>query len=378
MPSPAAGAAAGAAAGSVIPGIGTAIGAIGGAAISAIGNFFSGKSNQKAQNALFEKQSQFARDERLAQQNWIESMYEKNNAYNSPAAQMARYKEAGLNPDLIYGKTGDNSATSPSAPSQAPVPNAGNYLPANPIAPIGDAVQGLSMQQAQLDAIRAGTNKTNKESRQLDITNASLPDQLRVELSNAIKSGKLTDKDIEKRNVEIGQIQASTQSILENIKLTQVEILGKQDEIDYRAIQRAMDSEEFTARMKAMQMKYDLDKQQFEHLQRFLPKLLSEKDLTNQSLANQIWLQSQEIQYQKDYGDVLQKGRFNAENYEYNARAAEATTRKADAEARLPKVQSTRAYNESRYGDQTSFYGKVNLCISDMLSVLKGLLSIGH
>ena len=334
MPSPAAGAAAGAAAGSVIPGIGTAIGAIGGAAISAIGNFFSGKSNQKAQNALFEKQSQFARDERLAQQNWIESMYEKNNAYNSPAAQMARYKEAGLNPDLIYGKTGDNSATSPSAPSQAPVPSAGNYLPANPIAPIGDAVQGLSMQQAQLDAIRAGTNKTNKESRQLDITNASLPDQLRVELSNAVKSGKLTDKDIEKRNVEIGQIQASTQSILENVKLTQVEILGKQDEIDYRAIQRAMDSEEFTARMKAMQMKYDLDKQQFEHLQRFLPKLLSEKDLTNQSLANQIWLQSQEIQYQKDYGDVLQKGRFNAENYEYNARAAEATTRKADAEAR--------------------------------------------
>lgn len=173
MPSPAAGAAAGAAVGSVIPGIGTAIGAIGGAAISAIGNFFSGKSNQKAQNALFEKQSQFARDERLAQQNWIEGMYEKNNAYNSPAAQMARYKEAGLNPDLIYGKTGDNSATSPSAPSQAPVPNAGNYLPANPIAPIGDAVQGLSMQQAQLDAIRAGTNKTNKESRQLDITNAS-------------------------------------------------------------------------------------------------------------------------------------------------------------------------------------------------------------
>jgi len=104
MPSPAAGAAAGAAAGSVIPGIGTAIGAIGGAAISAIGNFFSGKSNRKAQNALFEKQSRFARDERLAQQNWIESMYEKNNAYNSPAAQMARYKEAGLNPDLIYGK----------------------------------------------------------------------------------------------------------------------------------------------------------------------------------------------------------------------------------------------------------------------------------
>ena len=69
---------------------------------------------------------------------------------------------------------------------------------------------------------------------------------------------------------------------------------------------------------------------------------------------------------------------YTSENYEYNARASEATTRKAEAEARLPKLQSTRAYNESRYGENTSFYGKVNLCVSDMLSVLKGLLSIGH
>ena len=60
MANVASGAAAGAAAGSVVPGLGTAIGAIGGAAISAIGNFFSGKRNERAQRKLWEKEAAFS------------------------------------------------------------------------------------------------------------------------------------------------------------------------------------------------------------------------------------------------------------------------------------------------------------------------------
>lgn len=377
MPSVASGAAAGAAAGSVVPGIGTAIGAIGGAAISAIGNFFSGRRNQRLQRELWEKEAAFSREERLQQQAWIERMNRETNAYNSPSNQMELLKEAGLNPDLAYSNLSSAAANSPSPAQQAQTPAAGNYLPVNPFAPVGEALSGLSMQKAQIDALKAGTNKTNKEARQLDITNEALPDQLRVELLNARKAGEISDKQLEKMNEEIAQMQATTNSILESIKLIQVDVASKQDELDYRPIQRAMESEEFQSRMRAFQMKYDLDKQQFEHLQKMLPRLLSEKDLSIQSLSNQVWLQTQEISYQKEYGDVLSKGRFNAENYEYNARAAEATTRKANAEANLPKEQSRRSYNESRYGESTSFYGKLNLCISDMLSVLKGILSIG-
>ena len=82
------GAASGAAIGSAIsPGLGTVIGGIGGAAISAIGSFFGNKSNRKASREAFERESKFAREERLAQQQWIEQMYERNNSYNSPAAQ---------------------------------------------------------------------------------------------------------------------------------------------------------------------------------------------------------------------------------------------------------------------------------------------------
>lgn len=377
MANVASGAAAGAAAGSAIPGLGTAIGAIGGAAISAIGNFFTGRRNQRSQRELWEKEAAFSREERMQQQDWIERMNRETNAYNSPSNQMKLLKEAGLNPDLAYSSLSSSAANAPAPAQQAPTPVAGNYLPVNPFAPVGEALSGLSMQKAQIDALNAGTNKTNKEAKQLDITNEALPDQLRVELANARKAGKISDKQLVKMNEEIAQMQANTKSILENIKLIQVDVASKQDELDYRPIQRAMESEEFQSRMRAFQMKYDLDKQQFEHLQKMLPRLLAEKDLSIQSLSNQIWLQTQEINYQSEYGDVLAKGRFNAENFEYNARAAEATKRKATAEADLPKEQSRRSYNQSRYGESTSFYGKCNLCISDMLSVLKGILSIG-
>lgn len=57
---------------------------------------------------------------------WQEMMYERRkndqlenwqlqNAYNSPEAQMQRYKDAGLNPHLIYGQTNEAGAIAPAS-----------------------------------------------------------------------------------------------------------------------------------------------------------------------------------------------------------------------------------------------------------------------
>lgn len=373
------GAGTGAAIGSAIsPGLGTIIGGIGGALISGLGSIFTSNSNNNAQRKLWEKQSKFSREERIAQQNWIERMYKDNNAYNSPANQMKRFKEAGLNPDLIYGKVDSNTASMPSPASQASTPSAGNVPMTNPLESLGNTISGLSMQQAQINAIKANTNKTNKESKQLDIQNEALPAQLRQSLSNMVSQGKLTDKEIEEKNAQIAGIQANTASALENIKLIQAEVRGKNDEIDYRQIQRAMDSQEFEARMRAMQMKYDLDKQQFDHLKKLLPRLLAEKNLSIQQLSNQVYLSSQEVAYQKENGDVLAKYRYDVESTEASAKTAENLKRRATAEADHAKEQTRRDYNKSRYGEDPSFYGQINMCVSDMLSVLKGLLSFGN
>lgn len=62
------------------------------------------------------KENQANRDWNLnlaKQQNqWNIEQWNRENEYNSPSAQMARYKSAGLNPDLIYGQS-NLSAASP-------------------------------------------------------------------------------------------------------------------------------------------------------------------------------------------------------------------------------------------------------------------------
>lgn len=67
-----------------------------GNALTQFGDWYSGKDAIKYQNEL-------------NRENW-----EMQNAYNTPSAQMARYKEAGLNPNLIYGQS--NTAGAISAP----------------------------------------------------------------------------------------------------------------------------------------------------------------------------------------------------------------------------------------------------------------------
>lgn len=57
------------------------------------------KRNRQWQEKMYEKQ----RTDRL-------SDWERQNAYNSPQAQMDRLSAAGLNPNLVYGKGADNTA----------------------------------------------------------------------------------------------------------------------------------------------------------------------------------------------------------------------------------------------------------------------------
>lgn len=63
-------------------------------------------------------------------QEFQKEMFDMTNAYNHPVQQMARLKEAGLNPALMYGKSGGTgTATSPGGadmqPAQVPDLNAG-------------------------------------------------------------------------------------------------------------------------------------------------------------------------------------------------------------------------------------------------------------
>ena len=59
----------------------------------------------------------FEQNKQMADTEWQRNLeqWNRQNEYNSPASQMSRYREAGLNPNLIYGQgTPGNASSSPS------------------------------------------------------------------------------------------------------------------------------------------------------------------------------------------------------------------------------------------------------------------------
>ena len=93
---------------------------------SALGSVFSSKSASKKASAEAERQRQ-----------WQEYMWNKSNEYNSPSQQLARYKEAGLNPNLVFGQGASSLAAQFGSGAAAP----GNVS----VTPqYGDALKGIS------------------------------------------------------------------------------------------------------------------------------------------------------------------------------------------------------------------------------------------
>jgi len=154
-----------------------------GQAINFIGNTIQGAANRKAAQINTDKtiqankeMSEYAYSKDLEMWNksnqYNRKQWEDQNTYNSPSAQMQRYKDAGLNPNLIYG-TGTTSAGNTSLPStsqtakyQAPRQDY-NYKPQQ----IGMAIsqyQDTRMKSAQIDNIKEHT-ETQKLENQLRV-----------------------------------------------------------------------------------------------------------------------------------------------------------------------------------------------------------------
>ena len=120
------------------------------AGVGAIADFFTQKKSRKQSR----KMEQEARD-------WNKSMWDEINQYNHPIQQMARLKEAGLNPNLIYG----------SSPGSA-VGNAGQIHPGKaPEQPYSDFIspaialgQDVTVKQAQSNNLKSQALYNNMQA----------------------------------------------------------------------------------------------------------------------------------------------------------------------------------------------------------------------
>ncbi len=126
---------------------------------TALINYFSQQSVNKTNKELAE----------IAYQQNVEQ-WERENAYNHPSQQMARLREAGLNPNLVYGN-GSAVQTSARSPQmdypymQAPHLDfqLSNFL--------ADALNA-KMKVVEIQNIEANTNKVNVEAEGIGIQNA--------------------------------------------------------------------------------------------------------------------------------------------------------------------------------------------------------------
>lgn len=112
-------------------------------------------------------------------------MWNRTNAYNTPEMQMQRFKEAGLNPNLIYGQGSEGNASQ--AP-KAPVPQVENELTSlaqMSLLPVISAYQDWRVKNAQIENLQANADATRQNAsltalRQItqDYTNKKLNIQL--------------------------------------------------------------------------------------------------------------------------------------------------------------------------------------------------------
>ena len=186
--------------------------------------------NRKFQKEENEKTRQYNLELAKMQNGWNIQQWNRENAYNHPAAQKARLESAGLNADMMYGGTGvsNTSASSPQMTSGAPASYqdwSGFYAPFQ--APSFSNILDNQLKQAQIDNVNADTEKKGHEASILasdasyrDAWNRGLlkTQNVTIRLTDAQANEKLSADELNKQNIKesqarIGEIEAKTEQI---------------------------------------------------------------------------------------------------------------------------------------------------------------------
>ena len=131
--------------------------------------------------------------QRLADQQNIK-FWNMQNAYNTPKEQMKRLKDAGLNPNLIYGSNANTGTAGSVAPSKASPYSVQNPVPsAVQTALIGSQIANLNSVTAKN---RAETAKTLGLTPSLiDRSNKQLEILVEQKFQQSVKSGQITAQE---------------------------------------------------------------------------------------------------------------------------------------------------------------------------------------
>jgi hypothetical protein len=195
--------------------------------VSSAAQIFTNQQNKKTALQMYDMQ----RTDALADWN-------RQNQYNSPAAQMQRFKDAGLSPHLIYGQTNtappvrSSSVDTPKAQAPQIDPNAANvpFLALQ----LQAQEQTIKNMQAQEKLISAQTIKAQSETdwKNYDLSYLKAIEQNRMELiqqqglltgakyRTELQNTELTADKRKLLQLEMPKVRAQTQQILAQTQFT--------------------------------------------------------------------------------------------------------------------------------------------------------------
>lgn len=146
-----------------------ALGAVGGL-VGGVLNYTSAKDTNKTNLKIARETNQMQMDLAKYQADQNLNLWNLNNAYNTPSAQMERYKSAGLNPNLMYGQGSSGNSSSPAQGYQSPrlnVPHIENPMPNAVQSALNglSAISGVSKTLAETDNIHQNTENLQQDNR---------------------------------------------------------------------------------------------------------------------------------------------------------------------------------------------------------------------
>lgn len=188
----------------------------------------------KAQAVENEKNRQYNLQLAKMQNQWNVDQWNRENEYNSPAQQMARYKAAGLNPDLIYGQSNTSSQLSGSLTSGAPSSPQDMSPMARKVSPLAGAFGSIAQSRlldAQIRNIDADTEKKKNEATGQGYQNEILKSD--AAFREAINQGTLDLGNMQIKGIEANVLKtdAETEKIRNEISLLKKEIDSFQDKM---------------------------------------------------------------------------------------------------------------------------------------------------
>lgn len=197
-----------------------------GVASSIAGNVASNKNIDTqiaAQQYENEKNREYNLNLAKMQNQWNIEQWNRENAYNSPAAQMARYKAAGLNPDLIYGQQNLSAASPEMTAGEGSQPtDVSNLANKRTIGDIAAQASQTRLTNAQAKLAESQADKTDAETTSQNINNEWLPQLLKgqTEINEADVKDKLASAGLKGKQIEVAveQIKVMQQSVKESQK----------------------------------------------------------------------------------------------------------------------------------------------------------------